>query len=349
MSAKGLDVGTHMLICAQDAGDGIEYSEQVDAFFSIESTEEAKSMLDMLSVPYIEKRGKISVLGEDARKFANMFKQETRRPMQTGCLNKRDTEALGMLKALINNVVGESDKKGDILCYSVTSQPLGSEMNFDYHRAQVEHVLKELNYEPKPIQEARAIALAELADNRFTGLTISCGSGTTTVWLGLLGMDNPNFQFSIDRGGDWIDTNAAENFAGLTRTKVQTVKEKGIRILEAEEGQSTDDLEGIKLIEAQAKIALSVYYRKYIQSVIKGLKYKIDQETLPEFDDAIPVVLAGGTSSPEDFVEVFKEEWEKAKVPLEISEIRKAEDNHKAVAKGCLIAAQLEEKKRKKK
>lgn len=347
MSAKGLDVGTHMLICAQDDGDGIEYSEQVDAFFSIDSTEEAKQMLDMLSVPYIEKRGKISVLGEDARKFANMFKQETRRPMQTGCLNKKDTESLGMLKALVGEVVGEADKKGETLCYSVTSQPLGSSMNFDYHRAQVEHILRELKYEPKPIQEARAIALSELASNRFTGLAISCGSGTTTVWLGLLGMDNPNFQFSIDRGGDWIDTNAAENFAGLTRTKVQTVKEKGIKITDKTEDM--DELEGLKLLEAQSKLALSVYYRKYIQSVIKGIKYKLEKETLPEFDGPIPIVIAGGTSSPEDFIEVFKEEWEAAKVPLEITGITKAENHHKAVAKGCLIAAQLEEKKKKKK
>lgn len=347
MSAKGLDVGTHMLICAEDTGDGIEYSEQVDAFFSIDSTEEAKSMLDMLSVPYIEKRGKISVLGEDARKFANMFKQETRRPMQTGCLNKKDTEALGMLKALVGEVVGEAKKKGDVLCYSVTSQPLGSEMNFDYHRAQVEHILSELKYDAKPIQEARAIALSELASNRFTGLAISCGSGTTTVWLGLLGMDNPNFQFSIDRGGDWIDTNASENFAGLTRTKVQTVKERGIKIKQGAEDM--DELEGLKLLEAQARLALSVYYRKYIQSVIKGIKYKLEKETLPEFDGPIPIVIAGGTSSPEDFIEVFKEEWEAAKVPLEITEINKAENHHKAVAKGCLIAAQLEEKKRKKK
>lgn len=348
MSAKGLDLGTHMLIAAEDTGDGIEYTEQVDAFFSIESDDQTRDMLEALTIPYIEKRGKISVLGEDARKFANMFKQETRRPMQTGCLNRQDTEALNMLKALLREVLGEG-KKGSPLVYSVTSQPLGSEMNFDYHRAQIEHILKELNYDPKPIQEARAIALSELASNRFTGLAISCGSGTTTVWLGLLGMDNPNFQFSIDRGGDWIDINSAENFAGLTRTKVQTVKERGIEIRSGEKITDMDELEGPQLLEAQAKVALAVYYRKYIQSVIKGIKYKLDKETLPEFDGPIPVVIAGGTSSPEDFIEVFKEEWDKARVPLEITEITRADNHHKAVAKGCLTAAQLEEKKRKKK
>lgn len=339
----GLDVGTHMLISASaNEANEITYREQVDAFFVMDSTDEAKNMLDMLSVPYSEKNTKTYVLGEDARKFANMFKQETRRPMQTGCLNKKDIEALGMLTALLGNLL--EDGQGAPLVYSVTSQPLGSEMSFEYHRAQIESLLKGLNYEPKPIQEARAIALSELASDRFTGLAISCGSGTTTVWLGLLGMDNPNFQFSVDRGGDWIDSNAAENFAGLTRTKVQTVKERGILIKEFENA-NLDHLEGHELTEARARQALSIYYREYIKSVIKGIKFKLDKEQLPEFDGPIPVVIAGGTSSPNDFVDVFREEWDKAKMGLQISEFRKAKDHFRAVAKGCLIAAQLEAKK----
>lgn len=347
MKPVGLDVGTHMLIASSKEESGeVSYREQVDAFFVMDSTDEAQNMLDTLGVPYSDKGGKTYVLGEDARKFANMFKKETRRPMQTGCLNKKDIEALEMLNALLSNLLEEGS--GAPLVYSVTSQPLGSEMSFDYHRAQVESLIKGLGYEPKPIQEARAIALAELADDRFTGLAISCGSGTTTVWLGLLGMDNPNFQFSIDRGGDWIDTNAAENFAGLTRTKVQTVKERGIKIKEYEDVE-VGHLSGHELVEARAKQALSIYYREYIKSVIKGIKYKLEKEQLPEFDGPIPIVMAGGTSSPEDFVEVFKEEWEKANTGLSVSEIRRSDDQFRAVAKGCLIAAELEAKKKAKK
>ena len=343
MKGYGLDVGTHMLIVAdrKDSGE-IIYKDQVDAFFVMDSNDEAKAMLDTLGVPYSEKNHKTYVLGEDARKFANMFKQETRRPMQSGCLNKKDIEALGMLNALLSNMLEPGH--GNPIVYSVTSQPLGTEMNFDYHKAQVEALLKNLGYEPKPIQEARAIALAELAESRFTGVAISCGSGTTTVWLGLLGMDNPNFQFSINRGGDWIDNSAAENFAGLTKTKVQTVKERGIIIQEAEK-INLDHLEGNALIEARAKQALSIYYREYIKSVIKGIKYKLETEQLPEFEGAIPVVIAGGTSAPKDFLEVFEQEWKAAKLPLEISSFKRPEDPFHTVAKGCLVAAQLEAKK----
>jgi hypothetical protein len=347
MQPTGLDLGTHMIIQAKsDSNEEITYKEAVDAFFTIEATDQSRGMIEMLEIPYVEKNSKFYIIGKPAIQFANMFKQETRRPMQVGCLNKKDIEALGMLNALLSNLL--EDGNGAPIVYSVTSQPLDTEMNFDYHKAQVEHLLKEKGYVPKPIQEARAIALSELSAERFTGLAISCGSGTTTVWLGLLGMDNPNFQFSIGRGGDWIDNAAAENFAGLTRTKVQTVKEKGILIKEFE-NKNLDHLDGHELIEARARQALSIYYREYIKSVIKGIKYKIEKEQLPEFDGPIPVVIAGGTSSPLDFVEVFKEEWLESKMGLSVSEFRKAKDHFRAVAKGCLVAAKLEAKKMNKK
>ena len=149
MNAIGLDVGTHMLVTAKEESGSITYKDQVDAFFTVESTDQTKSMLETLGVPYIEREDKISVLGEDARKFANMFKSEARRPMQTGSLNKKDLDALEMLTALFGNLLGEGN--GEPLVYSCTSTPLGTEMNFDYHKAQIESIIKELGYEPKPI------------------------------------------------------------------------------------------------------------------------------------------------------------------------------------------------------
>jgi len=343
LNAIGLDIGTHMLVSAKELEErGIEYSETIDAFFSIDATDQSRDLLNMLGVVYTEKKDKIYVLGKMARDFAVMFKQNTRRPMQSGALNKMDIEAIGILRSLLKGLLGEGD--GQSLFYSCTSQPLGTTVDFQYHKAQMEHILEQMGYIPKSIQEARAIALSELAKERFTGIAISCGAGTTTVWMGLLGMDNPNFQFSINRGGDYIDSSCAENFAGLTRTKVQTVKEKGIKIKELID--DLDSLDGAALTEARAKQALSIYYRDYIKSVVKSIKYKIEKEQLPEFDEPIVVVIAGGTSQPEDFIEVFTEEWNAAKISLDIKEIRHAESPKHAVAKGCLIAAQLEERRK---
>jgi hypothetical protein len=346
MAGKGFDVGTHMFVASEMHDGDIEFTEQVDAFFTMEATDEAKFMLENLTIPYVERKGKISVIGEDARKFANMFKAETRRPLQKGCLNKKDMDALGMLQVIIGETLGEPSEEGETLKYSVTSKPLGTEMNFEYHKAQLENIFRSLGYEPEPVQEARAIALAELAKEKFTGLCISCGAGTTTVYLGHYGIDNPNLQFSIDKGGDWIDTMAADMFEGLTRTKVQTVKERGFSILEPNKGLDVDELEGQKLLEARAREALSAYYKSYIDNVFRLIKSKFESEQLPEFDGPIVCVVAGGTSMAGDFVKLAEAALKKYDFGLDIEEVRHAEDAKHTVSKGCLVAAQLEERKK---
>ena len=344
---KGFDVGTHMFVSASDKADGsIQFIEQVDAFFTLDEAEESKNLLDMLSVPYISRKGKISVIGDDARKFANMFNAETRRPLQKGCLNKKDIDAAGMLQVLIGETLGKPNKANEVVKYSVTSTPIGSDMDFTYHKSQLENIFKNLGYEPEPIQEARALALAELADQKFTGLAISCGSGTTTVYLGHYGIDNPNLQFSVGIGGDWIDTNAADMFSGLTRTKVQTVKEKGFDIKNPNKGLDVNELDGNELLEARAREALSAYFNAYIKNICKAIKQKFESEQLPDFEDGIVCVVAGGTSCAGSFLDIFKEELSKNNFGVKINEVRHSKTPKVSVAKGCLIAAQLEEKKK---
>jgi len=343
----GFDVGTHLFVAGRENEEGgIDFTEQVDAFFTMESSEESKGLLDMLGVPYIERKGKLSVIGADARSMANTFKSETRRPLEKGCLNKKDLDAFGMLQVIIGKTIGEPKKPGEIVKYSVTSTPLGTDQTFDFHKSQIENIFKNLGYTPQSIQEARTIALSELASDKFTGCCISMGGGTTTVYLGQYGIDNPDLQFSIGIAGDWIDDQASQMFHGLTRTKVQTIKERGFNIIKPNGDVNIDELEGPELLEARAKEALSAYYISYITNILRAIKQKFDNTSLPEFETPIKLVIAGGTSMAGDFIEVFKKEMTKIKLPLDISEVVHASSPNHAVCKGSLVAAQLEERKR---
>lgn len=343
---KSLDVGTHTLVSAMETEEGIEYTKQIDSFFTMEASEESESLLGMLNIPYVLKKGKISVVGEESIRFANMFKSETRRPLQGGCLNKEDLDALGMLQVLIKEILGAPRKESETLKYSVTSTPLGTNQNFEYHKQQLESIFKGLGYSPEPIQEARAVALAELATDKFTGLCCSFGHGTTTVWLGHYGIDNPRLQFSVGIGGSWIDENAAEMFAGLTKTKVQSIKEKGFDITAPNKGVDVDSLEGQDLLQARAREAISAYYKACIRNVFKAIKTKFDEETLPEFDKPIKMVIAGGTSMAPGFIDLCKQELAQMSFPVDISEIVHASDPLHSVARGCLVAAHAAERKK---
>jgi hypothetical protein len=68
-----------------------------------------------------------------------------------------------------------------------------------------------------------------------------------------------------------------------------------------------------------------------------------DAQNMPTFAKAVPIVCAGGASQIPGFLEMFKEELEKARgFPVKVEFIRMAREPMRSVAKGCLQAA-LEE------
>jgi hypothetical protein len=60
---------------------------------------------------------------------------------------------------------------------------------------------------------------------------------------------------------------------------------------------------------------------------------------MPTFPDPVEIVCAGGTSLIGGFVEVFQDVFEEVSFPIEVKNIRRAEDALYTVSKGCLVAA----------
>lgn len=160
----------------------------------------------------------------------------------------------------------------------------------------------------------------------------NCGAGmvnTSLVYQTMVGS-----AFSLETSGDWIDQSVATAL-GITATKVMSIKEKGVNLLNPEEGDP-------KFIREREAIA--VYYKNLIHRVIDTIKkeFKKDEAGI-ELPGGIPWVIGGGTTKAINFLEFFKQEFSKIKdFPIEISEIRLAEDQLNDVAKGLMIAAMNE-------
>ena len=140
-------------------------------------------------------------------------------------------------------------------------------------------------------------------------------------------MASPLMSFSIGRGGDWIDEQVAKS-TGLTKEHVTSTKEK---VSSLSTHVDVGSPEG----------ALNIYYDALISYVIENLKKKLAHITPPEV--AFPVTIAGGSSLPKGFFEMFEKKMNNAKLGIELSKIVKAKDPLNSVARGCLIAAQTQE------
>lgn len=322
-SAKGLDVGTMNLASAHmDATGKIKVRKIRNTYLNIEVNSFTKNMLKQRKVKYAEYKGKIFVLGESAFELANIMNKQIGRPMVDGVMSKSDSEALPIMGVLIDAVLGKPDRPNEVCFYSVPADPIDADFNIVYHTSVIEGVLKNLGYNPKPINEGHAVVFSELSDEDFTGIGISCGGGMVNVCISYQTI--PAISFATSRGGDWIDKNVAQ-VLGIKHTRATALKEKGININSP---------------KTREEEAICIYYRNFIDYTLAGIQKKIESaKDLPQFPDPIVIVCSGGSSLIGGFLEVFKEELSKINFPIPVKAVRLAEEPLDATAKGCLLAA----------
>ncbi|MFQ6063409.1 MAG: hypothetical protein ACE5J9_09595, partial [Methanosarcinales archaeon] len=260
--AKGLDVGTMNIVCAEKEGDDIVFIQQRDAFIELEFNELTQKMLNNTNVLYIAKGNVINVLGDDALNFANIFNKRTRRPMRNGIISPEEKSAIPMVKLIIEKVVGEPNYPNEKLYLSSPANPIDSDIDTLYHQKTLETILRKIGYDAKTINEGMAIIYSELADNGFSGLGISLGAGMTNVALGYYA--TPVLSFSLARGGDWIDQQTARA-TGLPVERICTIKEKNFKLSYVTEMGSPEG-------------ALAVYHNNLISYVINYLKRELTKE-----------------------------------------------------------------------
>ena len=85
--------------------------------------------------------------------------------------------------------------------------------------------------------------------------------------------------------------------------------------------------------------ALGYYYNAMVSNTVNRILKEFEAKVDLDLDDEIPIVISGGTSLPDGFVELFQSEMEKYDIPFDVSEVRKANNPLHTVSNGLLIKA----------
>lgn len=325
--AVGLDLGTMNIVSArQVAGNKVETKRVRDAFLDLDLS--AKKQLRLSKVDYVTQEDAIVVIGDSALNMANLFKREARRPLSRGVISAGELDAQQILSLLVGHVLGDPLVEKEHCFFSVPAAPIDDEgQDIIYHTEVFRKIIAEYGYTPHPMNEAMAIVYSQCADDNFSGLGVSFGSGMCNIALAyqtVNGMD-----FSVARGGDWIDSHSAKAM-GSTASRMCVIKERGVDLMNP---------------EGRDQEALALYIRALIKYCLENIaiQFKKVQSTM-DLPEPIPFVVSGGTSKAGGFLDVFKEEFDLVKkgFPIEISEIRAAKDPMTAVAEGLLVLAMEE-------
>jgi len=249
--------------------------------------------------------------------------------MSGGVISAGEIDAQQVIALMMKQILGEPRLEKEKCCYSVPAPAVdvqGSDIT--YHKAILGKILQELGYKPEPTNEALAIIFADCTKESFSGLGISYGSGMTNVCLAYNAMSA--LDFSLGRGGDWIDAGAARA-VNSTAAKMCAIKEGGIDLAKTKNREE----EAIGLfVQTLIDYTIDTFSKRFAQAKNELL--------LPK---PIPIVVSGGTSLAGGFLDKFKERFElhRSKFPVQISEIRAAIDPMTAVATGLLMLSQMDD------
>ncbi|HLH00451.1 MAG TPA: hypothetical protein VKX49_29370 [Bryobacteraceae bacterium] len=322
-SAIGLDVGTSRIVAAHRQDKEIQCETQLNAFVTIPFSKLTEGVLRKERIPHLGETSEITVYGDEAERFANLFQKETRRPMLRGVLNTEEGSSLRLVREIVKLLTGEASNRGQRLCFSVPAAPLGADEEVRSHESQLTTMLNELGYEAQSIPEGLAVVYGEMESSNYTGIGISCGGGLCNVCLAYLSV--PVFSFSIPKAGDFIDSSVAR-LRGEPATRIRTIKEESFHF----NGHFTNKIHQ----------ALSTYYEDMIQALVAALRDTFASvQNMPKLNRPIPLVLSGGSVLAPGFRDRFEKTLREAELPVAISEVRLGANPMQSTARGALVAA----------
>jgi hypothetical protein len=331
VSGVGVDVGTSRIACCRSDSEGpSSVSADLNAFIELPRSISVENSLRLRQVPYFTEKDKLLVWGTWSLTFAELFHAELRRPMQSGVINPSEATAIDVMGTIFERLLGQSHSHSEELVFSVPSpgvdaSDLPSAAQLTNHESMLTALFGRLGYRASAIKEGDALIYAECEDTQFSGIGISFGAGLCNVALSYLAV--PVLDFSVPRGGDFIDSSAA-SVLGEKSSRVRVVKEQGFSL-----ACPSDE---------PVPRAVRVFYEEVIRTVIEKLVQVFTlSPDIPRLVEAIPVILAGGTALPQGFRTAFATAFQQHQLPIKISEVRMARDPLNAVARGALRYARV--------
>jgi len=305
----GLDLGSHQFRSMRVVADRLVARCCPAVFAMISDTPAHRRLLQQSETRFATCSDQLLVFGEAAREWSAMLNLSLTPLLHEGHLPASDPISRQVLTLMIDAILPTPTLQGT-LC-KMTLPGGGFDERIDHRDAEFFQQLVSLRgYRPQIMTATHALALAELNEAGFTGITVSLGHSTC--------------EFGIIHCG---------------REVVRCVVMGGLERFEG----------SLMLGSSEAcdeKVAVSVErdYRRFFSDVIAEARVQFELDgTLKTLPRSMPVVCSGGITATPMFLPLFQRAWNEANWPVETQSIRVASDSHLAVVRGCLIQTVLEQ------
>ena len=322
----GLEIGTANIVVYMDGPSEKEAQSEANAFFTVPSMPNTRNILEGKSVRYFEKDDRLHVVGNAAEEFASILGGTTRRPMENGLVNLKEGDGIHVIEAILDPMVPEPAAKGQALWFSVPGSPVDRQEAAIFNESIFKAYLKRRGYKPRPINEAMCVVVAELSDQHATGIGISIGGGMCNVCFSYLSI--PAVTYSIQKGGDFIDQTVGCS-VGESATTIKGIKERELDLRRTPRNN----------IEHGLHAAYDDLFTTLVESLARILN---GSDNVPRLNQAVPLVLSGGTVLPPGSRDRFESLLSEVDLPIRISNVAQARHPLYATAQGAYMMAVAE-------
>ena len=130
-------------------------------------------------------------------------------------------------------------------------------------------------------------------------------------------------------------------WTNINKTKFDSNKNY---VTEEKQNEINKEKEKIDLLKAPVNLverAIQTQYRIMIENTVNEIKNGLSNASKSvHSDQPVDMIIAGGTSSPPGFDDIFRDTIMQAKLSIKIGDVIRPNEPLYSVAKGCLIAAE---------
>ncbi|HEY3965584.1 MAG TPA: hypothetical protein VGM05_13590 [Planctomycetaceae bacterium] len=334
-----LDPGAHELRSLRQRGGELvaRRCRTIAAF--VDDNEARRRWLTTAGIPHLVAENCLVIPGDAAVEAEGLCDTVPLDLLPGGDLPAADPVTRQVIAALVDGLLPRSLNRGEVCCFAQPGHDdsLSADEAFGGQRLEFFTQLIQLRgYTALPINPATALVLAELATEGLTGIGLALGSSGCD--LAVVHRGNQIACVRLAAGGGWMDEQLARRQHIIRRDS------DGNNVLDLHHARIQK--EGVSLGDLSNAVsqAVSDLYQDVIAELVDGLAGLLASDPrISLLPQPLPMVCSGGPAYITGFGEALQTALACCDPALDLGRLQLVSEPDYAIARGCLIRAELED------
>ncbi len=335
--STGMDIGSSLVHSLRWDADRLMGRKCPAVYISIPADDAHRRWLERAQVSYASCEGSLVVIGRPALELAPILHLPCLPVLPQGRLPNDDPVGRQLAAAIIDALL-PATAAGERCCLTLPGVADETDAAASREWAFFSRVIRLRGHQSVLISASLATVLAELGHVGFTGIGFTLGGSACSATIAHLG--RPLAQAALPRGGDWIN----EQFARRRQKVVWDTRGMQYVDIAAVQRWIAASRPSLSAPGDEDEVLLSDLYRQLLRETIDLLAARCAQTPhVRTLRHPLGAACAGQELRLSGFPQLLLEVLRGSALPLEFGDVRVADDAIYAVARGCLIHAELQE------